>query len=137
MTDPTVDVFFYGLFMDQTLLRSKGIAASDPRPASVEGFGLRVGKRATLVPARDERSYGMVMRLTQRDLNELYSAPGLEQYQPEKITCTTFTGEVVSALCYNLPQAPAPDEVNEEYAAQLRAVLAELGFPAEYVEGVR
>ena len=137
MSDRPVDVFFYGLFMDQNLLRSRGIAALNPRPASVEGFGLRLGKRATLVPARDERSYGVVMGLTHRDLNELYSAPGLEHYQPEAVTCTTFAGEVVSALCYNLTHAPAPDEVNEEYAAQLRVVLAKLGFPAEYVEGVR
>src|SRR4026208_1895504 len=128
MSDRLINVFFYGLFMDQDLLRTRGIAALDPRPASVEGLGLRVGKRATLVPARDERSYGVVMSLTQRDLDELYETPGLEQYQPEAITCTTFAGEVVSALCYNLPSAPAPDEVNEEYAAQLRVVLTKLGF---------
>lgn len=137
MSERPVDVFFYGLFMDQNLLQTRGIAALDPRPATVEGFGLRVGKRATLVPANDERSYGVVMKLTHRDLNELYSAAGLEQYRPEAVTCTTFAGEVVSAICYNLPEAPASDEVNEEYAAQLRAVLARLGFPAEYVEAVR
>src|SRR5688572_28027180 len=137
MSDRAVDVFFYGLFMDQDLLRSKGIAASNPRPARLQGFGLRLGKRATLVPARDERSYGVVMRLTHHDLNELYSGEALQQYRPEAVTCTTSTGELVSALCYNLPQAPAPHEVNEEYAARLHALLARLGFPPEYVEGVR
>jgi gamma-glutamyl AIG2-like cyclotransferase len=137
MTDRPIEVFFYGLFMDASLLRSKGIVPLNPRPATVEGFGLRIGKRATLVPARHERSYGMVMGLTHQELKGLYSGPGLEHYRPEAVTCTTLDGELVSALCYNLPKAPAPDEVNEEYAGQLRAVLAKLGFPAEYVERVR
>jgi hypothetical protein len=137
MTERSIEAFFYGLFMDDNLLRSKGIVPMNPRPASVEGFGLRIGKRATLVPARHERSYGMVMGLTHQQLRTLYSGPGLEHYLPEAVTCTTLSGEPVSALCYNLRDAPAPDEVNEEYAGQLRGVLTKLGFPAEYVERVR
>lgn len=137
MTDRPIDVFFYGLFMDDNLLRDRGIAPLNPRPATVEGFELRIGKRATLVPAMHKCSYGMVMRLTHQELKGLYSGPGLEHYRPEAVTCTTRAGERVSALCYNLPDTPAPDEGNEEYAAQLRAVLARLGFPAEYVERVR
>lgn len=137
MTDRAIDVFFYGLFMDDNLLRSRGIVPVNPRPATVEGFGLRIGKRATLVTARHERSYGMVMGLTHEELKRLYSGPGLEQYRPEAVSCTTFAGELVSALCYNLPGAPPANEINEEYAGQLRAVLARLGFPAEYVESFR
>ena len=137
MTDRPIEVFFYGLFMDDNLLRSKEILPMNPRRASVEGFGLRIGKRATLVPARHERSYGMVMGLTHEELKTLYSGPGLEHYRPEAVSCTTLSGEPVCALCYNLPNAPAPDEVNEEYAGELRAVLTKLGFPAEYVERVR
>lgn len=137
MTDRPIEVFFYGLFMDDNLLRRRGIDPLNPRPATVEGFGLLIGKRATLVPARHERSYGLVMGLTHQELQGLYSGPGLEHYRPEAVICTTLAGEQVSALCYNLPNAPAPDEVNEEYAGQLRAVLAKLGFPSEYVERVR
>ncbi len=137
MTDRPIEVFFYGLFMDDDLLRSRGIVPMNPRPATVEGFGLRIGKRATLVPARHERSYGMVMALTHQELQRLYSGPGLEHYRPEAVSCTTLSGEPACALCYNLPNAPAPDEVNEEYAGQLRSVLAKLGFPVEYVERVR
>jgi hypothetical protein len=137
MTERRIEVFFYGLFMDDDLLRGKGIVPVNPRPASLEGFGLRIGKRATLAPARHERSYGMVMGLTHEELKTLYSGPGLEQYRPEAVPCTTLGGEPVCALCYNLPNAPAPDEANAEYAGQLRSVLAKLGFPAEYVERVR
>ena len=137
MNDRYIEVFFYGLFMDDKLLRSRGIVPLNPRPATVEGFGLRIGNRATLVPAKSERSYGMVMGLTHQELEGLYYGPGLELYRPEAVNCMTFGGELVSALCYNLPNAPAPDEANEEYAGKLRAVLTKLGFPAEYVERVR
>jgi hypothetical protein len=133
----SIAVFFYGLFMDEEVVRGKGIIPMNPRPARLDGFGLRIGKRATLVAAKGERSYGMVMGLTQRDLEILYSAPGLEQYRPETVACTTLTGEPVTALCYNLPAAPAPDEANAEYAARLRTVLEKRGFPAEYIDRVR
>jgi hypothetical protein len=137
MNDRRLEVFLYGLFMDEELLRSIGVTSINSRPASVEGFGLRIGRRATLVPAPHERSYGMVMRLTHQELKTLYSGPGLELYCPEAITCTSLEGESVCALCYNLPDTPAPDEMNEAYAAQLRAVLTKLRFPAEYIESVR
>jgi len=135
-TERRIEVFFYGLFMDEDLLRSRGIVPLNPRPASLDGFGLRIGKRATLVPAAHERCYGMVMGLTCEELETLYSGPGLELYRPEAVPCTTLSGEPVCALCYNLPIAPAPDEANQEYAGQLRRVLVKLGFPVEYVERV-
>ena len=137
MSERRIDVFFYGLFMDGELLRGKGVEPNNPRPASLEHFGLRIGRRATLVPARNERSYGVVMGLTSGELQTLYRAPGLEQYQAEAVGCTLLNGGQVCALCYNLPDAPSPGEANEEYAGQLRGVLTRLGFPAEYVAKVR
>ena len=136
MSDRAIDVFFYGLFMDEDLLRGRGIVPLNPRPAMVEGFGLRIGQRATLVPAAGERSYGMIMRLTHLELQGLYAGPGLEQYRPEAVSCTTLAEEMVCALCYNLPNTPASDEANEEYSGQLRTVLKKLGFPPAYVERI-
>src|SRR4029453_2962436 len=97
MSERRVEVFFYGLFMDADLLRTKGIVAVNPRPARLEGFGLRIGKRATLVPNDNECSYGIVMTLTHQDLKTLYLAPGLEEYVPEAVSCKTPSGETVCA----------------------------------------
>ncbi len=135
MTDQLA-VFFYGLFMDVDLLIEKGIVPANPRRAVVEGFGLRIGSRATLVASKNERSYGIVMKLTQQQLALLYSGPGLEIYRPETITCKTLDGEILFALCYNVPDPPAANEANEEYVKQLRAVLTKLHFPREYIESV-
>lgn len=49
MATRRIDVFFYGLFMDAELLRSKGAFPVNIRRAGVPGFELRIGERATLL----------------------------------------------------------------------------------------
>ena len=82
MTDRRIDGFFYGLFMDREVLRKQGVEAANPRRAYVEGYALRIGRRATLLPAPGARAYGMLFALTHDELESLYSAPGLEAYRP-------------------------------------------------------
>lgn len=136
MTDRRIDGFFYGLFMDSDVLRDNQVVPVNPRRAYVDGYALRIGRRATLVPSPGARAYGMIFALTHGELERLYSAPGLEQYRPEAMLVQPFEGERLPALCYNLLEAPQPDEANSEYAARLRAVLSRLEFPLEYVASV-
>ncbi len=136
MTDRRIDGFFYGLFMDREVLRESGVEAASPRRAYVDGHALRIGRRATLVPAPGARAYGMVFALTHDELERLYSPPGLEAYRPEAMLARGLDGGAWPALCYNLRQAPGPDEANAEYAARLRAALGRLGFPPDYVTSV-
>jgi hypothetical protein len=136
MADRCVDVFFYGLFMDSEILREHAVAPGDPRPAYVEGYALRIGQRATLLPTAGARAYGMLIAVTHAALERLYSGPGLGHYRPEAVLARPLDGEAVPALCYNLREAPAPHERNPEYAARLQAVLRKLNFPAAYVASV-
>ena len=136
MTERRVDAFFYGLFMDADILRESEVVPSDPRRAHVADFALRIGRRATLVPASGARAYGMLYALTHAELERLYGAPGLEHYRPEAVLARTANGEAVPALCYNLREPPRAEEHNPEYAARLRQVLGKLGFPPEYVASV-
>ena len=136
MTDRRIDGFFYGLFMDSDILRESHVAAVNPRRAYVDGYALRIGRRATLVPACGARAYGMVFALTHDELARLYAAPGLEQYRPEALLARSLEGETLPALCYNLREAPGPGEANAEYAARLRATLRRLDVPPEYVAAV-
>ena len=129
--------FFYGLFMDEAVLAEAGVAARTPRMAYVEDFGLRVGRRATLVPEAGARAYGMLYDLTHQELGKLYGAPGLEDYRPEAVEAHLLEGGSRPALCYNLLNAPAPAEANEAYAKRLSEALERLGFPAEYAASVR
>src|SRR6267142_2328202 len=92
MSDRRIDAFFYGLFMDGEILRGAGVAPIHPRRAYVEGFALRIGQRATLVPSAGARAYGMLFALTHSELDRLYAAPGLEQYRPEAVLAQSLEG---------------------------------------------
>jgi hypothetical protein len=129
----TVDAFFYGLYMDETVLGNAGITPRSPRKACAHGYALKIGKRATLVQAPGSVAWGMVYALTPDDLAKLYGAPGLEVYRPEQIEVTLENRAIIPARVYNLPHAPAPDERNPDYAEKLKAAMTRLGFPAEYI----
>jgi Gamma-glutamyl cyclotransferase, AIG2-like len=136
MSRRRADVFFYGLFMDQDLLRDKGIVPAAVELASVEGFTLRIGRRAALVACDGSRVHGVVMSLTLADLDRLYSEPSLAAYRPQAVLAKLAIGGVIAALCYNLPEAPTPGEQNSEYSAKLRAIGRKVGLPADYVESL-
>lgn len=131
------NAFFYGLFMDEELLRAKGLAPQDAALASVDGFALRIGRRATLVPARGSRVHGVVCSLTLQDLEQLYSDPSVQEYQPQAVLARLAEGGIIAALCYNLPEPPSPDEHNPDYAAKLRALAQIIGLPADYIASIR
>ena len=136
MSDRRIDVFFYGLFMDIDVLRESGVAPRNPRRAYVDGFGLRLGQRATLLPSTGTRAYGMIFSLTHAELERLYAGPGLEPYRPEAVYAQPLEGPPIPALCYNLREALQPHERNPEYAARLQRALGKLGFPRDYVASI-
>jgi hypothetical protein len=133
MSERTIDVFFYGLFMDVEVLEEAGVAPKNARRAYADGFELRIGQRATLVPSANGRVYGMIFAFTHADLDRLYAKPGLEHYRAEAILVQTFDGQSTPALCFNLIEVPQPLEQNEEYANRLRTVLTKLSFPEDYI----
>jgi hypothetical protein len=136
MNERRIEAFFYGLYMDLDVLRAAGVAPLAPRKAYVDGFALRIGQRATLLPSSGARAYGMLYAVTHAELERLYTAPGLEHYRPEAVMARLFEGAPTPALCYNLVEAPAPHERNPEYAARLQRALGKLAFPPEYVASV-
>ena len=136
MSERRVEAFFYGLFMDVAVLREHGVVPVNPRRAYVDGFALRIGQRATLVPSPAGRAYGMLVALTFADVDRLYTAPGLTQYRPEAVLAQPLDGNPTPALCYNLAETPGRNERNPAYAARLQAVLRRLEFPPEYVAAI-
>ena len=135
MTRNSVEVFFYGLFMDESLLASKGIVASAACAGYVDGYRLRIGKRATLVPEPGSRAYGVLMTLGSDDTTELYSDASVADYAPESVSVTLPGGVVKSATCYNLPVS-ALDGANAAYADSLLRLASKLGFPKEYLDQI-
>lgn len=126
------EVFFYGLFMDEKLLRDKGLNPRNPRKASLPGYGLRIAERATLLSSPEETSYGIVMQMAQADLKKLYSEESVSDYIPEKVSVITETGQVIEAECYNL-HATLIKGSNKAYADSLLQLAKRIGLPDHYL----
>jgi hypothetical protein len=131
-----VRVFFYGLFMDEGLLATKGIEPTESRIGFVNGYALRIGERATLVRRARSRAYGVVMDIAPGEAKELYAEPSVVDYQPEPVIVELLDGTRVAATCYNLPGDKVTG-ANRKYAESLLDVAARLGFPESYLDQIR
>ena len=132
-----IDVFFYGLFMDDALLREKGMNPVDRRMASVENFSLVIGARATLVPYAGRTVYGVLFSLTHAEVDALYSEASVSVYRPEAVFAQLADGSITPALCFNLPMPPSADERNPQYVSKLRELAERIGLPSSYVSSLR
>ena len=131
-----IEVFFYGLFMDEALLREKGLKPAGYRLASVDNFSLVIGERATLVPSTGRTVHGVLFSLTHAEVDALYREDSVSLYRPEAVTARLSDGSVTPALCFNLPAPPAPSERNPQYASKLRELAARIGLPQSYVSSI-
>lgn len=131
-----VAVFFYGLFMDTSLLVSKGIFPLRSITCRVDGYGLRIGERATLVADESRTAYGVLMTLRAEDLSALYSDESVVDYVPETVSVRLPDGVTESAVCYNLPVHELAG-ANPGYAKSLLALASRLDFPDDYLEEIR
>lgn len=131
-----IDLFFYGLFMDDALLREKGIDPRNRRAACVENFSLVIGARATLVPCAGRTVHGVLFSLTHHEVDALYGEASVSLYRPEAVSARLADGNVVPALCFNLPAPPPVEERNPVYASKLRELAARLGLPPSYVSSI-
>ena len=136
MNTDQIMVFFYGLFMDKSLLASKGVRPTESTIGYVDGFGLHVGKRATLLPKANSRAYGVVMKINSEDAAALYSEPSVADYVAEPVVVKLPGNAQVSAACYNLPAAKLTG-ANPEYAAALLTLATKLGLPDSYLRHIR
>ncbi len=129
-------VFFYGLYMDESLLATKGIKPSEVNLGFVDGYGLRIGERATLVRRQDYRTYGAMMDIAPNEATELYAEDSVADYLPEPVTVELMDGTQVEATCYNLPSDKVAG-ANKDYANSLLDVASKLGFPDSYLDQIR
>ena len=130
-------IFFYGLFMDASLLREKGLHPTLIGPAELPGYQIHIGKRASLIPNPRSTSYGMLIDLRDEEATTLYSAPDVSDYCPENVNAILLNDRTIqTSLCYNLPPDKLGAGTNSEYVEQLSALVLELGFPPAYASEI-
>ena len=128
-----VDVFFYGLYMDEEILLKKGVKIRNQRKAYVKDFVLRVGKMATLLRAEKKEAYGLVYELTHKEIDILYKDSGLIEYVGEAILLQVDNKSIAALVC-NLLVPPFKDDKNEQYVEKLLLCMNKykLPLPKEY-----
>lgn len=130
-------IFFYGLFMDRSLLTDQGLHPEVIGPAVLPDFRIHIGARATLVQSADSESYGVVMALTDDEASALYAEPSVREYVPESVRVELLdSGEVVEVNCYNLPTDVGLAGTNPAYARKLSQLVADVGFDPAYVDEI-
>lgn len=122
--------------MDAEVLRGRDVHPTDVQRASIHGFSLRIGRRATLIPESDGGVHGIFMRLSHDEIDRLYAEQTVSAYRPEAVECELASGSHEAALCFNLPEPPRPDERNPDYALRLRDLARRLDLPTAYVERI-
>ena len=131
-----MNVFFYGLFMDEALLAKKGITPRNAEVGYVDEFALRIGERATLVSSAGARSYGVMMNISSDQAKELYSDKSVADYVPESVIVELSGGGKAEAKCYNLPVDKVTG-TNKIYAEALFEVASKRGLPESYLVEIR
>ena len=122
------DIFFYGLYMDESILHERGVTPKNIRVGRVSGRRLRIGNNSTLLRNENAEVYGVVCSLTHGEIHSLYGGCGLDQYVPEAVTVETAE-QNIPALCYVLLDPPAEDEINKAYFHKLNSCMQKYGMP--------
>lgn len=128
-------VFFYGLFMDEDILKEQGVTPLDSKLVCLAEYGLRVGDRATLEYSESERVFGSLMRLDSKELERLYSEQSVADYVPIKVTTIDMQGKPIEAIAYILSMEKVSGK-NRKYAKSLAEIAKKIGLPKEYVKEI-
>jgi hypothetical protein len=130
-------VFFYGLYMDATLLESMGFRPRQIGAARLDNYRIEIGERATLIPARGKSSYGYLHDLLQEEVSALYARPEVRGYIPQPVVATLLADSSLHhASCYVLPPTETGSITDAEYAVKLAALVSHLGLPLGYAKEI-
>lgn len=132
----TMKVFFYGLFMDTEVLLKNDISVYNQKKAYAAGYTLKIGNRASLIPSKGDKAYGILMEVNEEGILKLYAEKSVADYLAERITVFTELQERHVATCYNLPLELLTG-ANKSYAKSLYELAKQKKFPHDYLEKIR
>ena len=131
------NIFFYGLFMDESLLTARGLHPEVIGQAVLPNYRIHIGDRATLLRSDSSRAFGMLMELSDAEAEELYSEPSVREYRRELVQVELLdTREAVDAYCYNLPRESGLAGANPVYATALSHLAETLQLDPVYVREI-
>ena len=135
MVEPKIWTFFYGSYMNRSVLREVDLEPERFETARLSGFDIRIAPRANLFPSNQGLVYGVLAQATHAELARLYAhAKDVlgETYLPHPVVVETLDGAWRPALCYIAPTME-PGKADAAYVDRIVAPARELGFPEWYV----
>lgn len=132
---PQVSVFFYGSYMNRSVLAAVGLAPDAWEVARLHGFDVVIEPLANLLPRDGATAYGALALATHAELDRLYAHArevlgGV--YLPWPVLVERRDGAWRAALCYLAP-AMNPAPADAAYVDRIVAPARDLGFPDWYV----
>ena len=136
MGEPRVRVFFYGSYMNPTVLREVGIVPEAFEVARLDGYDFRIAPRANLERSPQHSVYGVLVEATHAELDRLYAhARDVlgETYLPHPVLIQTDSGSWSPALCYIAP-GMVPQRADPAYIERIVKAARDFRFPSWYIE---
>jgi len=136
MKQPTVWTFFYGSYMNLTVLKEVDLIPEHYEVAKLHGFDIQIQSLANLVRSEPHCVYGIIATATHEELRRLYAHAeqvlgGL--YLPEAVLVERRDGSWRPALCYIAPSLPSQPAARD-YVDRIVGPAKEYGFPPWYIE---
>lgn len=132
--------FFYGGYMNPDTLRAYGTTPEDCEVGYVEGLELTIGPIANMAPKEGARAYGLLARLSHKDLDKLYGGDPAalkgSRYLPEAVLVQTANGSSVPAMTY-LCSTLSGAVPEAQYVANLVKAAEVLNLPAAYIAQIK
>lgn len=128
-------VFFYGSYMNRSVLAEVEIVPEEIDVARVAGWDIQIRPRANLVRSETSSVHGILTRCTHEELARLYTHAREqlgEVYLPEAVLCETRRGTWRAALCY-VSHDMAPQPAEAAYVERIVDAACEHGLPPAYV----
>lgn len=139
MSQKKVWTFFYGSYINLSVLKEIGLIPQQYELAKLNGFEIQIQPRANLVPSNQHCVYGIAAMLTHDELSRLYAHAKEklgEIYLPEAVLIETWEGTFRPALCYIAPHMESrPAE--REYVDRIVNPAHDLGFPDWYIQKLK
>lgn len=135
MNEPKVVTFFYGSYINPTVLREVDLIPDRMDVARLPGFDIEIRPLANLVPSDRHSVYGILATATHAELGRLYDHArdvlgGV--YLPQAVLAYTLSGQAEPALCYIAPELHA-EQASAEYVGRIVDPARDHGLPEWYV----
>jgi hypothetical protein len=128
-----VSVFFYGSFIDLSVLAEAEYHPKHLAVARLNGFDIVACPLANLISSVDQVVYGILTTASHEELDRLYGRDWVRAYLPEAVVVTTGDGAFHPALCYVAP-GPTAERPFENYIGRITAAALRHGFPQPYID---